>query len=339
MILCDLRYYICFPDHHKMKKIIFLSIFPEYCLPLKQRHKHRADASLNETPITYKNLSGSISGTLAIPKNASGKIPVVIIIADYGTTDRNGNNSQDVNDNSYKLLAEGLGKNGIASVRYDKRMVGESKTSNKPNELRFDDYVDDAVGLIGMLNDDPRFSKIIILGHGEGSLVGMLAARDQPVKGIISVNSTSEQGDKFVTGEMKSKQQIMQDEFKTLLYSLRKGKTIDNIDPALYSIASPAKQPFLMSYFRYPPIRVLKIMKAPILIIQGTTDQQITVADAEKLKKAKSEATLIIIPGMSHIMKDGPADKDQNLATYNKPELPLKAELIPAIVGFINKVN
>jgi pimeloyl-ACP methyl ester carboxylesterase len=337
LILCDLRYYICFPDYYQMKKIAFLSFL--VLLTLKAAAQTSSDV-ITETPITYKNLSGSISGTLAIPRNASGKIPVVIIIADYGTTDRNGNNPPaDVNDNSYKLLAEGLGKNGIASVRYDKRMVGESKTSNKLNELRFDDYVDDAVGLIGMLNDDQRFSKIIVLGHGEGSLVGMLAARDQPVKGIISVNATSEQGDKFVTAQMKSKPQFMQDEFKTLLDSMKKGKTIDNIDLALYFIASPAKQPFLMSYFRYPPIRVIKVMKAPVLIIQGTTDQQITVADAEKLKKAKSEATLTIIPGMNHIMKDGPADKDQNLATYNKPELPLKAELVPAIVSFVNKVN
>ncbi|HEY4194191.1 MAG TPA: alpha/beta hydrolase [Mucilaginibacter sp.] len=319
-----------------MKKIVFLS----FVVLLTLKAAAQTSADVTETPITNKGLSATISGTLAMPKNASGKVPVVIIIADYGTTDRNGNDAQTgVNDNSYKLMAEGLGKNGIASLRFDKRIVGASTTSNKPNEMRYDDYVDDVVGLIGMLNNDQRFSKIIILGHGEGSMVGMLAARDQPVKGVISVNATSEQGDKFVTQQMKSKPQFMQDEFKTLLDSMKKGKTIDNIDLALYFIASPAKQPFLMSYFRYPPLRVIKIVKVPILIIQGTTDQEITVADAEKLKKAKSEAMLTIIPGMSHIMKDGPADKDQNLATYSKPDLPLKAELIPAIVNFVNKVD
>ncbi len=297
------------------------------------------DASLSESPIVLKTLSGSIIGTLTMPKNASGKIPVVIIIADAGPTDRNGNNPQlDINDNTYKLLAEGLAKSGIASVCYDKRMVGESKTTNKPEDLRFDDYVDDAVGLIGMLNDDQRFSKIIILGHGEGSLVGMLASRDQPAKGFISVNTTSEQGDKFLTEQLKSKPQFIQDGFKTLLDSMKKGKTIDNIDPALYFIASPAKQKYLMSYCRFPPLRIIKIVKVPILIIQGATDVQISVADAEKLKKVKSDATLIIIPGMNHVMKEAPADKDQNLATYSKPDLPLKPELVPDIVAFVNKL-
>jgi pimeloyl-ACP methyl ester carboxylesterase len=273
-----------------------------------------------------------------MPKNVSGKVPVVIIVADSGPTDRNGNNEQTgLNGNMYKLLAEGFAKNGIASVRYDKRMVGESKTANKLEDLRFDDYVDDAVGLIGMLNDDQRFSKVIILGHGEGALAAMLAARDQPVKDIISVNATSEQGDKLMTDIFKSRPQYQQDEFKTWLDSLKKGKTFDNIDLAMYPLVSTAKQKYLMSYFKYPPLRVIKVMKAPMLIIQGTTDVQVSVADAEKLKKAKSDATLITIKGMSHIMKEGPADKDENMATYTNPTLPLKAELVPDIVDFIKK--
>lgn len=335
LILYALRYYICFPDQHKMKKFFYLS----FIILLSIRAAAQAqDASLTETPITYKTLSGIVIGTLAMPANASEKMPVVLIVADYGPTDRNGNNAQTgVEANTYKLLAISLAKNGIASVRYDKRMVGESKTSNKPEDLRYDDYVDDAVGLIDMLNDDQRFSKVIVLGHGEGSMVGMLASRDQPAKAIISVNATSEQGDKFMTEQMKSRPQFEQNAFKTLIDSMKKGKTIDNIDLSLYYIASPAKQRFLMSYFRYPPTRVIKIMKVPILIIQGNNDVQVSVADAEKLKKAKSEAILTIIPGMNHIMKDAPTDKDQNMATYSNPDLPLKPEFVTAVVNFIRK--
>ena len=333
MILYCLRHYICFPDNHKMKKILLLSI--TFLLTLSA---FAQSESSDETPISYKNLSGNISGTLTMPKNVSDKIPVVLIVADSGPTDRNGNNEQTgLNGNMYKLLAEGLAKNGIASVRYDKRMVGESKTANKVEDLRFDDYVDDAVGLIGILNDDQRFSKVIILGHGEGSLAAMLAARDQPAKIIISINATSEQGDKLMTEQFKSKPQYLQDEFKTLLDSMKKGKTFDNVDLAMYPLVTTAKQKYLISYFKYPPLRVIKLMKAPTLIIQGTTDVQVSVADAEKLKKAKSDATLITIKGMNHIMKEAPLDKDQNMTTYSNPTLPLKAELVPDIVDFIKK--
>jgi pimeloyl-ACP methyl ester carboxylesterase len=316
-----------------MKKIFLLSI----ALLLTISVFAQSDAA-DESPINLKIPSGNVSGTLSMPKNVSGKIPVVIIVADSGPTDRNGNNEQTgLNGNIYKMLADGFAKNGIASLRYDKRMVGQSKTANKLEELRFDDYVDDAVGLIEMLNDDQRFSKVVILGHGEGALAAMLAARDQPVKDVILINSPSEQGDKIMTEIFKTRPQYQQDEFKTWLDSLKKGKTFDNVDLALYPLVSTAKQKYLMSYFRYPPQRVIKVMKVPTLIIQGTADVQVKVADAEKLKKAKSDATLITIKGMSHIMKEGPADKDANLETYANPTLPLKAELIPDIVDFIKK--
>lgn len=300
-----------------------------------------ADASLTESPVSIKSLSGMIHGTLAMPRNVSGKVPVVLIIAGSGPTDRNGNSPKlGVNGNTYKLLAEGLAKNGIASVRYDKRMVGESiQPGVKEDELRFDDYVDDAVGMINMLSADDRFSKIIVLGHSEGSLIGMLAVRDEPVKGFISVAGAGERADKIVTDQLKSYPQFVQNGFKTILDSLKRGKTTDNVDPALYFIARPSVQKYLASWFRYEPQKVIKAVKIPILILQGTTDLQVTVADADRLKKAKSDATLDIIPGMNHVLKEAPMDKDQNMATYSNPDLPLKPELMTDIVGFINKVN
>jgi len=123
-----------------------------------------------------------------------------------------------------------------------------------------------------------------------------------------------------------------------MLDSLKKGKTTDNIDPALYFIARPSIQKYLASWFRYEPQRVIKTVKIPTLIVQGTTDLQVTVADAGKLKKAKSDATLDIIPGMNHVLKEAPEDRDKNLATYNDPALPLKPQLITDVVGFINKL-
>ena len=131
----------------------------------------------------------------------------------------------------------------------------------------------------------------------------------------------------------------MQEKFKTLLDSMKRGKTIDNVDPSLWSIARPSIQRYLISWFRYDPTRIIKLLKMPILIIQGNTDLQVSTADADKLKKAKSDAVEVIIPNMNHILKEAPADRDQNLATYNKPDLPLKAELVPELVKFIQGIN
>ncbi|MBD1393133.1 alpha/beta fold hydrolase [Mucilaginibacter sp. ZB1P21] len=272
-----------------------------------------------------------------MPKGVSGKVPVVLIIAGSGPTDRDGNNNMgSLSGNTYKMLANELGKSGIASLRYDKRMIGQSISSTKTKELRFDDYVDDAVGLINLLNDDQRFSKVIVLGHSEGSLVGMLSCRDQPVKAFISVAGAGQSADKIMTEQMKSQPKYIADNFKTMLDSLKKGKFTPSIDPKIYAIAGPDMQPYLASWFRYDPTREIKKIKLPMLILQGTTDIQVTVADAEKLKKAApSDAKLVIIPGMNHVLKEAPADRALNGATYTQPSLPLKPELVSSIVDFV----
>ncbi|MES2268228.1 MAG: alpha/beta hydrolase [Bacteroidota bacterium] len=294
------------------------------------------DPSLKESPVLLKTFSGSISGTLTMPVNASGKIPVVVIIAGSGPTDRDGNSPKlGLNGNTYKMLANELGKNGIASLRYDKRLVGQSITTTKEKQLRFEDYVDDAVGLVNLLSEDKRFSKVIVLGHSEGSLVGILSIRDQPVNAFISVAGAGRSADIIVTEQMKAYPKFIQDNFKTMLDSLKKGKFTDNIDPKLYPIARPDIQPYLMSWFRYSPAREMKKVKIPVLIVQGTTDIQVPATDADLLKKAKSDAVLLMIPNMNHILKEAPADKEQNTATYNKPDLPLKPELVTGVVNFI----
>lgn len=298
------------------------------------------DASLAETPVTIKTLSGVIAGSLVVPKNVSGKIPVILIVGDAGYTDRDGNNEKTgVTAYTYKYLANELGKSGIASVRYDKRMVGQSISSTKEKQLRIEDYNDDAVELLKMLVDDQRFSKVVLLGHGEGTLVSLLALTDQPVQGYISVEGPGEQGDKVLIDQMKSKPKYQQDEFKTMLDSLRKGKTTDNIDLALYSVARPSIQNFIMSICRLVPTKGIKRIKQPVLIIQGSTDLLVLPFNGDLLKKAKSDAELLVIKNMNHVLKDAPADEEKNIATYSQPELPLKPEFVKGVVDFVNKLK
>jgi len=298
------------------------------------------NAELTESPVIVKTLAGSISGSLVMPKEATGKVPLVIIVPDAGATDRNGNNPKTgLTANTYKLLAIDLGNKGIATLRYDKRHVGESVSTNKESQLRFEDYSDDVVSLVTYLNGDPRFSKIIVFGHGEGALAGMLATPDEPVQGLIIAEANSDQAEKILTDQMKSKPQFLRDEFKTVLDSMKKGKTIDKVDISLYYIARPSIQPFLMSWCRYDPPRVLKRVKIPALVIQGTNDLTVPADNADKFKKGKSDAVVLAIKGMNHILREAPADPEKNMATYSEPDLPLKPELVSGIVDFISKIK
>jgi predicted alpha/beta hydrolase len=121
--------------------------------------------------------TGTLYGTQIIPTSNVPE-PVVLIIAGSGPTDRDGNNPLGGPNNSLKLLAEGLAGHGIASIRYDKRGIGESSAAGtKEVDLRFDTYVEDAALWIQQLQADSRFSSVTVIGHSEGSLIGMLATQ------------------------------------------------------------------------------------------------------------------------------------------------------------------
>src|SRR5690606_31990768 len=91
-------------------------------------------------------------------------------------------------NNSLRLLAEGLAQRGVATVRYDKRGIGESTAAGpREEDLRFDAYIDDAAAWAAWLREDPRFSSVSLIGHSEGSLIGIMAAQVEDVDALVSI--------------------------------------------------------------------------------------------------------------------------------------------------------
>lgn len=277
---------------------------------------------------------GKLYGTLVLPDNKA-TFPVVMIIAGSGSTDRNGNSFSGLTAGSYRLLAEALAKNGIGSFRYDKRGVGESRSFNPPaTTALFNDYIADAAAIIKELHNDNRLSKVIVAGHSEGSLIGMVAARDEKAEGFVSLCGAGEPINYTLARQLKQQLPDMHDKIDSLLNSLKKGNTVKEVPPVLHSIFNPQLQPYLISWIRLDPRDEIKKLKMPVLIIGGGTDVQVPVADAEALHKALPAAQKLIIDSMNHILKNAPADRAANLETYTKADLPLNQELVEAIAGF-----
>jgi pimeloyl-ACP methyl ester carboxylesterase len=307
-----------------MKKIILLLLF----IPIVSFGQ--------EEEIILETKTGDIKGSLLIP-SVLEKTAVVLIIAGSGPTDRNGNNPMMTN-NSLKMLAKELQKNGIASVRYDKRGIGESKNSGLQEiDLRFEDYVQDVEGWIKLLKEDERFSNIIVLGHSEGSLIGMIASHKQEAKKFISVAGVGIPAGDILRKQLKGQPQFILDESLKIIEKLENGETVEKVSQMLYSLFRPSVQPYMISWFKYnPQIEIAKLNK-PILIIQGTTDIQVSVSDADKLASANKKSQKQIIEGMNHILKEAELDRQKNIQTYSMPDLPLKKELIKFIVKFIEE--
>ena len=292
------------------------------------------ETKCTEKSVTLETEQGNIEGTLLIPDNLSN-IPVALIIAGSGPTDRDGNNPI-MKNNSLKMLAEELCKKNIASLRYDKRGIAASKDAGlDEKELRFENYIDDAVAWIELLKQEKQFNKIIIIGHSEGSLIGMIAAQKSPVDIYVSIAGVGQSADKTLKEQLKSQPQIVIDAAFPIIDSLVQGKTVDNVDPMLYTLFRPSVQPYIISWFKYDPQNEINKLKLPVLIVQGTTDIQVSVDDANNLFNANKSAKLEIIEGMNHIFKEAEADRQKNISTYSKADLPVKKELIEVIVDFI----
>ena len=307
-------------------------------LPYKDEAKD--DAGKKEpSNFTCKSGKATIYGTLTVPAT-SGKVPVVLLIAGSGPTDRDGNQGGEIRTNCYAMLADSLQKAGIACLRFDKRGVGESIDATTQEEtMSFEDMISDAAGCIRKLKEDPRFSKVVVVGHSEGSLIGMIAASREKAGAYISVAGAGERIDKIVERQLgaQSKQSAVG---ATIIFdSLAKGFTVKHVDSSFGSLFRPSIQPYLISWLKYDPSKEIRKLKIPVMLIQGTTDIQVAINDAEQLKKALPAAQLTIVKGMSHILKDGPTDRQQNFATYSQPNLPLNASFVKETVRFIKKAN
>lgn len=294
------------------------------------------DSIFSESELILETSTGEIYGTLTTSNNA-GPSPIVLIIAGSGPTDRDCNSTMGLQTNAYKMLSESFAKEGISSLRFDKRGIGKSKPAmTSESELRFETYINDVVSWISLLNSDKRFSSIFILGHSEGSLIGMIAAEQTDVAGFISLSGVGESADKVLQRQLKTKlpPQLL-DESNKILNSLRNGKTVSNVNPNLAALYRPSIQPYMISWIKYDPTNELRELDIPVLLIQGTTDLQVTVNDSKLLSSAKPDAKLLIIENMNHVLKESGADIQKNMATYNNPNLPLKTGLTDEIVNFI----
>lgn len=298
--------------------------------------QNKKEITFKETPAILKINTDQIFGTLTTP-DLTKKCPVALIIAGSGPTDRNGNNAM-MKNNSLKMLAEALAKNGIASLRFDKRGIGESKAAGGESEssLVFENYIQDAKSWINFLRQDKRFSKVIVIGHSEGSLIGMIAG----VKAdkFVSIAGPGDSADKIIKAQIDAtSMKQLNDMTFPIIDSLKNGFTVKKVDPMLVRLFRPSIQPYLISWFKYNPQTEIKKLTIPVLILQGNNDIQITVKDAENLSEANKSAELVIIDKMNHVLKIIDGDKDANLASYNNETLPLSEILVDKIVSFIQK--
>lgn len=281
--------------------------------------------------------TGTLSGTLEQPGRC-GSVPLVLFHSGSGPTDRDGNQlAGGIDPGTIKLLAQALAANGIASVRYDKRGVGASAAAAPPEtELRLQTYVADAVAWVKMLKIDARFSRVVFAGHSEGSLIGILASQQSPVSAFVSLEGPGRPLSVVLKQQLSAQLSgSLLEQADEIIDELVAGETVANPPQSLDSLFDPSVQPYLISELAVNPAQQIANLTVPILVVQGTTDTQVTVQDAMLLAGANARSTLLIVDGMSHELKAATLAAASQQMTNTNPLLPVEPSVVAGITRLV----
>lgn len=311
-----------------MNKLIILLL-----LPFIVFSQHSFNKGKPETSDHNLDINDNIRGTLWLPDQVV-QPPLVIMLTGSGPNDRDGNSPMTRND-SHKQLAQALLDNQIATYRYDKRIVTQIKNNDIDPDLIFDDFVQDARDVVSYFANDQRFSKLIIAGHSQGSLVGMLAVNNH-VDGFISLAGAGEVIDhviiKQIAAQSPGLDQIARDTFNQMR---SQDSLVSKVNPYLESIQGKHIQPFMKSWMSYDPSQVIAQLDIPTLIINGDRDNQVPIEQAQMLDAAAVNSKLVIINDMNHVLKKVSKDDLEAAKSYNDPSFAIHPELIASLTSFI----
>ncbi|MGB0186929.1 MAG: alpha/beta hydrolase [Flavobacteriaceae bacterium] len=271
-----------------------------------------------------------IEGTLYTPiENETS--PLVIFIAGSGPTDRDGNQSFMKND-MLKKMATFLSNNGVSTFRYDKRIVKQIRTKTIDKNISFDDFVTDAKSVINFFKS--KYKTIIVAGHSQGSLVGLLAL-NQSVDAFVSLAGAGKPIDRILEEQISKSAPMFLEDSKRVLATLKAGETTKDYPLPLSSIFNLELQPFMANWMQYNPIEVIKKQEIPTLIINGDKDLQVGIEEAKLLYEAAQNGQLLIVENMNHVLVNIEGDDLENMKSYNIATLEIAQEVSDRMLDFV----
>lgn len=300
-------------------------------------------ADCAETALQAPGPQGPLKGTLLTPDAVSARqAPAVLIIPGSGPTDRDGNNPLGVKAAPYRLLAEALAQRGLSSVRIDKRgMFASSGAIPDANKVSIDDYANDVRAWVQVIQGETGQPCVWLLGHSEGGLVALAAARNPDgLCGLILVATPGRNLGDILRAQLRANpaNAPLLAEAEGAISKLEGGSRVEvsSMHPALQRLFAPAVQDFLISSMRLDPVALIQSYRGPVLLIQGDKDLQVSVEDAQRLGRANASARVVVLADVNHVLKTmASSARAANLAAYADPGLPLAPGIVDAIVDVV----
>jgi hypothetical protein len=250
-------------------------------------------ASYVETEATIGSGDWVLPGTLTMPAG-SGPVPAVILVHGSGPNDRD----ETVGGSKpFKDLAVGLASRGIAVLRYDKRSkVHGGKMGTITDFTVRQEVIDDVLEAANVLRAHPRIdaARVFVLGHSLGGmLIPRIGIADQAIAGLVVLAGAASPLEELIVaqvrylaaadGTISPEEQQGIEQAEGIVQSVRALKPEDAKSERMIFNA-PAS--YWLDLRGYDPPAVATQVKAPMLILQGERDFQVTTEEFAKWKAA-----------------------------------------------------
>lgn len=297
-------------------------------------------ASAESLSVILPSQPAPLYGTLLTP---DGPIQATaVILPGSGPTDRDGDSLNNgtplqVRAASYRLLAGSLARQGIATLRIDKRGVGQSQAAlTSEADLTFDDYIADAKAWAAEAARLTGRPCVWLIGHSEGALVALGATRepDDHICGLVLLAPAGRPAAAVLAEQLSGLPEPLRTQALAGVADLAAGRQTAVV-PGLESLLRASVQPYLISWLTLDPAALAQAYRGPMMVARGTTDLQVSTADLDALAAARPDATVAVFEGVNHVLKVAPADQAGNLAAYADPALPLAPGVAQAVAAFL----
>ncbi len=275
----------------------------------------------------------SLRGTLTLPAGDK-PAPALLLIPGSGPTDRNGNQPPALVTDLLKQLAERLAKEGVATLRFDKRAthVYAADWPKDPDALNrffgWDHFTGDAklayLYLRGRPGIDPK--RAGILGHSEGGIIAlvvgaeMAASPDRPAALVLAGTPGRPLGDVVhnQVADTLTRQNASADQVKFFLDKtdsissevIRTGMVPADVPPGLAALYPASAALYLQAVLPLDPRTMAKKIAGPVMVMNGEKDIQVLpdkdsrpLAEALRTRMGAVPTDLEIIAGASHNLK------------------------------------
>ncbi|UCF21281.1 MAG: alpha/beta fold hydrolase [Gemmatimonadota bacterium] len=284
--------------------------------------------------VTFRSDTILLAGTLTLPRGDE-RWPAVVLISGSGAQDRDENTPGPggLKLGIFRSIADALTRRGIAVLRYDDRGVGGS--GGDLSAAGLSDLVSDVGSAVAYLRGRREIAadRIGLVGHSEGAIIApMVAAEDTQLAAVALMAGTATPLDSVImeqivgaalaAGGDSTELAESRKSIQKLVKAIRAGEGLEDADLPIGLKMLGSNEKWLREHIEHDPLATIQRVRAPVLIVNGGQDVQVSPEHARRLGSALAmvehpDYEVKIFPELNHLFA---ASRGEGTAEYADPK-------------------